>query len=176
MATQPNPTGHVALSSSLAAGRSVSSAQTPHPAALGSALTHPWITTDYSEALIELITPPTGSIDETLGFLEDLHRFVYAHIGDEQLWVNSMPCLLGEDSDIPLAQYGTSNIGRMKTLYRRGLGVRYGRKMQTFHLTVKPEQLKKILTTIPAKAAPRGSVKAATVRDAKKPASKSMKR
>lgn len=106
-------------------------AQTPHPAALGSALTHPWITTDYSEALIELITPALESVDEALGFLEDVHRFVYAHIGDEQLWVNSMPCLLGEDADIPLAQYGRSNIGRMKTLYRRGLGVRYGRKMQT---------------------------------------------
>lgn len=106
-------------------------AQTPHPAALGSALTHPWITTDYSEALIELITPATHSIAETLGFLDDIHRNVYSHLGDEQLWVNSMPCVLGGDEDIPLAQFGRSNIGRMKTLYRRGLGVRYGRKMQT---------------------------------------------
>lgn len=106
-------------------------AQTPHPAALGSALTHPWITTDYSEALVELITPATGSIAETLTFLDDIHRFVYAHIGEEMLWVNSMPCVLGPDENIPLAQYGSSNIGRMKTLYRRGLGVRYGRRMQT---------------------------------------------
>ncbi len=106
-------------------------AQTPHPVAIGSALTHPWITTDYSEALIELITPATESIAETLGFLDDIHRHVYAHLGDEALWVNSMPCLLGDDSDIPLAQYGRSNSGRLKTLYRRGLGVRYGRKMQT---------------------------------------------
>jgi glutamate--cysteine ligase len=106
-------------------------AQTPHAAAFGSALTHPWITTDYSEALIELITPATHSIAETLGFLDDIHRFVYAHLGEEELWVNSMPCVLGEDDSIPLAQYGRSNIGRMKTLYRRGLGVRYGRKMQT---------------------------------------------
>lgn len=106
-------------------------ATTPHHAGLGSALTHPWITTDYSEALIELITPATGSIAETLGFLDDIHRHVYATIGDELLWVNSMPCLLGEDADIPLAQYGRSHIGRMKTLYRHGLGVRYGRRMQT---------------------------------------------
>jgi glutamate--cysteine ligase len=106
-------------------------AQSPHPVALGSALTHPWITTDYSEALVELITPATGSIAETLGFLDDIHRFVYSQLGEERLWVNSMPCVLGEDDNIPLAQYGTSNIGRMKTLYRRGLGVRYGRKMQT---------------------------------------------
>lgn len=106
-------------------------AQTPHHPAFGSALTHPWITTDYSESLIELITPATHSIAETLGFLDDTHRFVYQCLGDEQLWVNSMPCILGEDDSIPLAQYGRSNIGRMKTLYRRGLGVRYGRKMQT---------------------------------------------
>jgi glutamate--cysteine ligase len=106
-------------------------AQTPHQHAFGSALTHPWITTDYSEALIELITPATESIAETLGFLDDIHRFVYANLGDEQLWVNSMPCVLGDDDSIPLARYGSSNIGRMKTLYRRGLGVRYGRKMQT---------------------------------------------
>ena len=31
-------------------------ALTPHPVALGSALTHPHITTDYSESQIELIT------------------------------------------------------------------------------------------------------------------------
>ena len=106
-------------------------AQTAHQQAFGSALTHPWITTDYSEALIELITPATHSFAETLCFLDDIHRFVYAYMGDEVLWVNSMPCVLGEDDSIPLAQYGNSNIGRMKTLYRRGLGVRYGRKMQT---------------------------------------------
>lgn len=106
-------------------------AQTPHPAALGSALTHPHITTDYSEALLELITPPCDSIAQALGWLDDLHRYVYAHIGSERLWVNSMPCKLGPDEQIPLAQYGSSNIGRMKTLYRHGLGLRYGRRMQT---------------------------------------------
>jgi len=106
-------------------------AQTPHAAALGSALTHPHITTDYSEALIELITPPCESISGALGWLDDIHRYVYANIGSERLWVNSMPCKLGPDSNIPLAQYGSSNIGRMKTLYRHGLGLRYGRRMQT---------------------------------------------
>ena len=107
-------------------------AQTPHPQALGAALTHPYITIDYSEALIELITPAETSIDATLGFMEDLHTFVYRHLDEERLWLNSMPCMIGlDDSLIPLAQYGTSNIGRLKTLYRHGLGVRYGRKMQT---------------------------------------------
>lgn len=105
-------------------------AQTPHPQALGSALTHPWITTDYSEALIELITPPYPEASDTLGFLADLHRFVYQHIGEEMLLATSMPCEIAGDGDIPIAQYGRSNIGRMKQVYRRGLSWRYGRAMQ----------------------------------------------
>tara|TARA_Y100001934_G_scaffold227406_1_gene273183 strand:+ start:3451 stop:5007 length:1557 start_codon:yes stop_codon:yes gene_type:complete len=106
-------------------------AQTPHPAALGSALTHPYITTDYSEALLEFITPPSTELHKPLEFLEQLHRYVYSHIGDEVLWVNSMPCMIANDSDVPVAQYGHSNVGRMKSVYREGLGHRYGRKMQT---------------------------------------------
>lgn len=106
-------------------------AQTPHPQALGSALTHPYITTDYSEALLEFITPATTELHKPLEFLEQLHRYVYSHIGDEVLWVNSMPCMISKDNDVPVAQYGSSNVGRMKTVYREGLGHRYGRKMQT---------------------------------------------
>lgn len=105
----------------------------PHPKALGSALTHPHITTDYSEALMELITPPQSSIDEVLNYLTDLHAIAHQHLPEgERLWPMSMPCMLDEDeSRIPLAQYGTSNIGRFKTLYRKGLAIRYGRRMQT---------------------------------------------
>ncbi len=105
-------------------------ATTPHPAALGSALTNAYITTDYSEALLELITPPFPSVRETLGFLENIHQFVYSNIGRELLWATSMPCMLGEESSIPIARYGTSNVGRMKHVYRRGLSYRYGSLMQ----------------------------------------------
>jgi glutamate--cysteine ligase len=103
---------------------------TPQPRALGSALTNEHITTDYSEALIELVTPPFTTSWELLQYLLDLHQFVYRHLGDELLWATSMPCALQGDASIPIAQYGTSNIARMKTVYRRGLGVRYGRVMQ----------------------------------------------
>ena len=106
-------------------------AQTPHPPSLGSALTHPHVTTDYSEALLEFVTPTLTSIDATLEFLSAIHRFVYQNIGEEMLWVNSMPCILRGDTSIPIARYGTSNIGHMKYVYRRGLGYRYGRLMQT---------------------------------------------
>jgi len=106
-------------------------ASTPHPKSLGSALTHPSITTDYSEALLEFITAPSSSIEAVLKELEDLHRFTYHQIEDELLWVSSMPCQLGADDQIPIAQYGSSNVGQMKEIYRKGLGHRYGRAMQT---------------------------------------------
>lgn len=102
----------------------------PHPRALGSALTSEHITTDYSEALIELVTPPFTQDWELLQYLCDLHQFIYRHLEDELLWATSMPCVLEGDASIPIAEYGRSNIGRMKTIYRRGLGHRYGRIMQ----------------------------------------------
>ena len=103
----------------------------PHPYALGSALTHPSITTDFSEAQLELITGVHTGPEDCLTELETIHRFVYANIGDELLWPASMPCVVGSDQNIPIGQYGNSNIGIAKSVYRRGLGVRYGRLMQT---------------------------------------------
>ena len=108
-------------------------AQTDHPQALGSALTHPHITTDYSEALLEFITEPFADIEPLLGQLDNIHRFTYQQLADkhERLWPASMPCTLGSDAEIPVARYGRSNSGKMKTVYRIGLGHRYGRSMQT---------------------------------------------
>src|SRR3954465_7474401 len=105
-------------------------AQTPHPAPLGSALTNEHITTDYSEALIELVSPTFRTSWELLQYLLDLHQFVYQHLGDELLWATSMPSVIDGEENIPIAQFGSSNVGRMKTVYRNGLGVRYGRMMQ----------------------------------------------
>jgi glutamate--cysteine ligase len=105
-------------------------ATTPHPPAFGSALTHPLITTDYSEALVELITPADPDVAITMERLDQLHRFAYEHLGDELLWNESMPGPLPADQDIPIAWYGTSNIGMLKHVYRRGLSMRYGRTMQ----------------------------------------------
>src|SRR5215831_11705288 len=105
-------------------------AQTPHPRALGSALTNEHITTDFSEALIELVSPTFRTSWELLQYLLDLHQFVYQHLGDELLWATSMPSQIDGDAAIPIAQYGSSNIGRMKSVYREGLGIRYGRMMQ----------------------------------------------
>ncbi|RIK97887.1 MAG: glutamate--cysteine ligase [Burkholderiales bacterium] len=116
---------------SLRTGRDGRLALTPHPIALGSALTHPHITTDFSEAQIELITGVHVDADGCLAELTELHQFVYRQLGDEILWSASMPCGLPADDEIPLARYGSSNLGRAKTVYRQGLSHRYGRRMQT---------------------------------------------
>jgi glutamate--cysteine ligase len=103
----------------------------PHPVALGSALTHPRITTDFSESQLELITGVHANAAACLNELTEIHQVVYRAIGDELLWCASMPCGLPTDSTIPLGQYGTSNLGRAKHVYRTGLSYRYGRRMQT---------------------------------------------
>jgi glutamate--cysteine ligase len=113
-------------------------ALTPHPAALGSPLTHPHITTDYSESQLELITGVHNGVESCLDELTRVHQFVYRALaaecdgcGDERLWVGSMPCGLPPDETIPIGRYGASHIGRAKSVYRMGLGHRYGRRMQT---------------------------------------------
>ena len=105
-------------------------AQTDHPAALGSALTHPHITTDYSEALLEFITPVFEQPEEMLDFLRKQQTFTQQHLKQEYVWPSSMPCDLDGDLSIPIAKYGTSNLGQLKHVYRHGLWHRYGRIMQ----------------------------------------------
>lgn len=113
-------------------------ALTPHPAALGSALTHPSITTDFSESQVELVTAAhpglSDGVDAALNELTQIHQFTYRAmqaLGDEMLWVSSMPCGLPTDETIPIARFGASNVGRAKSVYRMGLSHRYGRRMQT---------------------------------------------
>ena len=105
--------------------------QTDHPRELGSALTHPYITTDYAEALIEFVTPACAGADQVRAFLCGLHQFSHQRLRDETLWATSMPCMVGTEESIRIAEYGHSNVGMMKHVYRRGLGYRYGRLMQT---------------------------------------------
>jgi len=102
-----------------------------HPRALGSALTHPRITTDYSEALLEFITPVYTDIDAMLAYLADLHRFTYTRLDQEWIWGTSMPCRIDRPEEVAIADYGSSHIGRLKHIYRIGLEHRYGRVMQS---------------------------------------------
>lgn len=102
----------------------------PHPKALGSALSHEWITTDFSESLLEFITPPERNAATTIEQLIDIHKFTYDSLGDEYLWPMSMPCFIDSETKIPIARYGSSNVAKMKEVYRLGLHNRYGSMMQ----------------------------------------------
>ena len=102
-----------------------------HPIGLGSSLTNPYITTDFAEALIEFVTPVFSDINELYEFLLSLHSYTVKNLKDgELLWAFSMPPKISDESSIRIAEYGTSNIGKLKNIYRKGLEVRYGATMQ----------------------------------------------
>lgn len=103
----------------------------PHPQKLGSPLTNSDITTDFSESLLELITPVFTETSAALDYLQTVHQFTYSALEDELIWAGSMPCYIEDQALIPIAQYGDSNIGKMKHIYRVGLSHRYGKLMQS---------------------------------------------
>lgn len=104
----------------------------PHPSTLGAALTHTTVTTDFSEALLELITKPSTSVAMLVQTLDEIHACVAQSLSEEEyLWAASMPCALDCEESVPIADYGRSNTGLIKTVYRRGLAERYGRYMQS---------------------------------------------
>jgi glutamate--cysteine ligase len=107
--------GHLALS--------------PHPEVLGNKADHPYITTDFSESQIEMITPPMPSLREAHGFMQTLHQLVNQALPEgELLWMQSMPPVLPDESLIPVAQFEGSS--RYKTEYRERLSAIYGRGRQ----------------------------------------------
>lgn len=106
-------------------------ATTAHPEALGNVFTHPNITIDYAEALLEVVTDIQQSPQAVYQELAAIHRYTAQRIGNERLWPASMPCILpSNEADIAIGQFGHSNAGRLKRLYRVGLSHRYGRAMQ----------------------------------------------
>jgi len=105
-------------------------AKSAHPRSVGSALCNQYITTDFSEAQLELITPPLSGKTSSFEFLDHIHHFVSHNIGQEILWPFSMPPVITSEHDIPIANFGTSNLGLFKQIYRNGLAHRYGRAMQ----------------------------------------------
>jgi len=101
-----------------------------HPKALGSKLTSKFITTDYSESQLELITEPKNSVEQAVEYLNHITYYISQNIGHQLLWPCSMPCILPNEKEIPIAYYGNSNQGKLKELYRIGLKYRYGKTMQ----------------------------------------------
>jgi glutamate--cysteine ligase len=105
-------------------------AQTPHPKVFGNKLKHPYITTDFSESQVEMITPPLPDIRQSIGFLETIHDLVSLELKDEFLWPQSIPPILPDDQQIPIAQYGAD--GKEAREYREFLAEKYGPKNQLF--------------------------------------------
>ncbi len=103
-------------------------ALTPHPFKLGDKNIHPYITTDFSESQVEMVTPPLPSIHELYGFMETIHDIVTEYIGDELLWPQSLPPLLPDESKIPIARFGEE--GKEKETYRELLARVYGKERQ----------------------------------------------
>lgn len=116
---------------SLRTDRQGNISQKSHPPSLGSKLTHPYISTDFSEAQLELVSPPLDNKYHTAKFIEELEAFISRNLSQELLWPLSMPSRLPEDGEIPIAEFGTSSQGQRKHIYRRGLALRYSSKMQT---------------------------------------------
>jgi glutamate--cysteine ligase len=102
--------------------------QTPHPAVFGDKLSHAYITTDFSESQVEMITPPLPNIAEALGFMETIQDIVSIELNDEYLWPQSIPPILPNEEEIPIAQYAKK--GKKETEYRKKIAEKYGRKKQ----------------------------------------------
>ena len=104
--------------------------QKNHPKNLGSPLTSKNITTDFAEALVEIVTPTFESAEALHDHLNFLHRFLYSEMDKEILWNFSMPCSFQDEQEIRIAEYGGTNSGMLKHIYRKGLRLRYGSIMQ----------------------------------------------
>lgn len=105
-------------------------ALTPHPEVFGEKLRNPYITTDFSESQLELITPAMDTLEETYDFLSGLYDIAVMEIGDEYIWPQSMPCIIPEDKKIPIARFCKCPPGVDAESYRQKLMLKYGGKKQ----------------------------------------------
>ena len=105
-------------------------ALTPHPNAFGEKVMNPYITTDFSESQLELITPVFNSLEETYDFLNILYDIVALELKDEYIWPQSMPCIIPDDDNIPIADFRKCEKGEEARKYREKLFQKYGGKKQ----------------------------------------------
>ena len=105
-------------------------AMTKHPEVFGDKMNNPYITTDFSESQVELITPNFKTVQETYDFLNALYDITALHIGDELLWPQSIPCHIPEDEEIPIAEYRDCDKCQEARRYREELFKKYGGKKQ----------------------------------------------
>ncbi|ONI40333.1 bifunctional glutamate--cysteine ligase/glutathione synthetase [Candidatus Epulonipiscium fishelsonii] len=103
-------------------------ALTKHPQSLGNKATHPYITTDFSESQVEMITPVMDNVEECHDFMENLYNIVALEVGFELLWPQSMPCIVADETQIPVADFQDES--NENTRYRKYLLNKYGGRKQ----------------------------------------------
>ncbi|QUI23380.1 bifunctional glutamate--cysteine ligase GshA/glutathione synthetase GshB [Vallitalea pronyensis] len=126
-------------------------ATTPHPKAFGDKLMNPYITTDFSESQVEMITPTVDSLEELYHMLDTIQNVIATTLDNELLWPQSLPPILPEEEQIPIASYETNEIKIQDNanLYREYLANKYGRKKQMisgihFNFSFKDSFLRKL--------------------------------
>jgi glutamate--cysteine ligase len=102
----------------------------PHPKVFGGKIENPYITTDFAESQVEVITPTFTNIEETYNFLNALYDIVSMEIGDQYLWPQSMPPIMPEENKIPVANFGEGKKDKRAHEYREYLLKKYGGKKQ----------------------------------------------
>ena len=122
----------------------------PHPEIFGNKLSNPFITTDFSESQIEIITPAFDTIDEAFSFFSFMSDVVNSSLDDDEyLWFQSLPCILPDSSKIPIAKYKGKELAEESMEYRKGMAKKYGLRKQMisgihFNFSFKDELIEKL--------------------------------
>lgn len=99
----------------------------PHPSIFGDKKENPYITTDFSESQLEVITPVFDSAKDTVEFLDSLYNIAALELEDEYIWPQSMPAITPDEKEIPLAVFSNNSNDQH---YREYLAAKYGGKKQ----------------------------------------------
>lgn len=102
-------------------------ALTPHPAVFGDKKKNPYITVDFSESQLEMITPSFKKVEDAYYFMENLHDIVTENLENEYLWPQSIPPIIPEEENIPVAQFDEDKASEE---YRKNLAAKYGKYLQ----------------------------------------------
>jgi len=104
-------------------------AQTDHPDVFGNRSVHPYITTDFAESQVEMITKPYDCYKEAHNELTLINQTVYKSINKELLWPYSMPPAFSWEN-VSIAKYPETDDGMSKSDYRKYLCSKYGNGVQ----------------------------------------------
>lgn len=123
---------------------------TDHPKIFGDKEKNPYITVDFSESQIEMITPVEDSIEKAYSFLRNIHEIVTLNLENEFLWNQSVPPRLPKSELIPIGKFPNN---KKAEEYRENLAKKHGKKKQLlsgihFNFSFKDELLEELYEKI----------------------------